>query len=105
MVVDVSLKCCLNIVGPSGVSGVKQTILWSVWGNGVGVSLQDVMSLILEHDSVMGWVACCWSDDALSSKNMCPKYQFPCGVQDVAPIGQVERGFHEDVGAEGAGNP
>ena len=43
----------------------------------MGVSLQDVLSLILEHVSVMGWDACCWSDDALSSKNIYPKYQFP----------------------------
>ena len=25
----------------------------------------------------MGWDACCWSDDALSSKKIYPKYQFP----------------------------
>ena len=43
----------------------------------MGVSLQDVLSLILTHVSVMGWDACCWSDDALSSKKIYPKYQFP----------------------------
>ena len=43
----------------------------------MGVSLQDVLSLILGHVSVMGWDACCWSDDALSSKKIYPKYQFP----------------------------
>ena len=78
MVVEVSLKCWLNLVGPSGVSGVKQTILWSVWGGeGVGASLQDVLSLILEHASVMGWAACCCPDDTLASKKLYPKYQFP----------------------------
>ena len=35
------------------------------------------MSLILEHVSAMGWDMCCWSDDALSSKKIYPKYQFP----------------------------
>ena len=25
----------------------------------------------------MGWEVCCWSDDALSSKKIYPKYQFP----------------------------
>ena len=25
----------------------------------------------------MGWAACCWSDGALSSKKIYPKYQFP----------------------------
>ena len=25
----------------------------------------------------MGWDACCWSEDALASKKICPKYQFP----------------------------
>ena len=60
------------------MSRVKQTILWSVWGGmGVGASLQDVLSLILEHVSVMGWDACCWSDESLASKKIYPKYQFP----------------------------
>ena len=35
--------------------------------------MQDVLSLILEHVSVMGWDACCWTADAVSSKNIYPK--------------------------------
>ena len=46
-------------------------------GSGVGVSLQEILSLILEHVSAMGWEACCWSDDAFSSKKIYRKYQFP----------------------------
>ena len=42
----------------------------------MGVSVQDVMSLILDHASVMGWDACCWSDGALSSKQIYPQRQF-----------------------------
>ena len=38
--------------------------------------MQDVLSLILEHVSVMGWDVCCWPDDALSSKKNYPKHQF-----------------------------
>ena len=34
------------------------------------------MSLILEHVSIMGWDASCWSDDALASKKIYPRYQF-----------------------------
>ena len=39
--------------------------------------MQEILSLIVEHVSAMGWEACCWSDDALSSKKIYPKYQFP----------------------------
>ena len=39
--------------------------------------MQEILSLIVEHVSAMGWEACCWSDDALSSKKVYPKYQLP----------------------------
>ena len=50
-------------------------------GGAVGVSLQEILSLIVEHVSAMGWEACCWSDDALSSKKIYQKYQFPAGAK------------------------
>ena len=43
--------------------------------------MQEILSLIVEHVSAMGWEACCWSDDALSSKKLYPKYQFPAKTQ------------------------